>query len=57
MSKEEKKVVDIPVGGSLGILAYGDIGLKAWRKVRDAANDKQELEANKKNEKNKTENE
>lgn len=57
MSKEEKKVVDIPVGGSLGILAHGDIGIRAWRKVREAANDKKESEGNKENEKNKTENE
>lgn len=57
MSKQEKKVVDIPVGGSLGILAHGDIGIKAWRKVREAADDKKELEENKENDKNKTENE
>jgi len=25
----------IPINGSLGILALGDKGLRAWRKVRD----------------------
>lgn len=24
----------IPVEGSLGLLAYGDIGLRAWREVK-----------------------
>ena len=24
----------IPVEGSLGLLAYGDLGLRAWRKVK-----------------------
>jgi len=36
MSDNSKnKSVEIPVQGNLGILAYGDIGLKAWRKKRD----------------------
>lgn len=26
--------VDIPTEGSLGILAYGDIGILSWRKKR-----------------------
>jgi hypothetical protein len=30
-----KKVkIEIPVEGALGILAYGAVGLKAWRKVK-----------------------
>ncbi len=33
--------------GSLGLLAYGDIGLRAWRDV------KKELELNKKNDQKK----
>ena len=24
----------IPIEGSLGLLAYGDLGLRAWRKVK-----------------------
>lgn len=28
--------IEIPVEGSLGILAYGDIGILSWRKKRDA---------------------
>jgi hypothetical protein len=31
---------EIPVKGSLGLFAYGDKGLRAWRKVRDKKNDK-----------------
>ncbi|HRZ77307.1 MAG TPA: hypothetical protein P5248_08070 [Bacteroidales bacterium] len=28
---------DVPVKGSLGLLALGDLGLKAWRKARREA--------------------
>lgn len=38
MKEVKKKVVDIPTSGSLGILAHGDIGLLAWRKVRGELN-------------------
>jgi len=39
MSKKELETeynqpYKIPVEGSLGILAYGDLGLRAWRKVK-----------------------
>jgi len=34
MTKKEK-TVEIPIEGSLGILAHGDIGLLSWRKKRD----------------------
>lgn len=57
MMDKENKEVPIPVSGSLGILAYGDIGLKAWRKVRDEAKSKEKKENNKKNEKNNKEDE
>ncbi len=30
----EKVKLDIPATGSLGLLALGDVGLKAWRKKR-----------------------
>ena len=41
--RPEKNVVyDVPVKGSLGLFAYGDKGLRAWRKVRDQKNDKSE---------------
>ena len=34
-SKENKKVAyKITEKGSLGLLAYGDIGLREWRKVK-----------------------
>jgi len=30
----EKVKIEIPEEGALGLLAYGAVGLKAWRKVR-----------------------
>ena len=27
----------VPIKGSLGLLAYGDIGLRAWRNVKKQA--------------------
>lgn len=30
---------DVPVKGSLGLLALGDLGLKAWRRARRDASD------------------
>jgi hypothetical protein len=41
---------EIPVEGSLGLLALGAVGIKEWRKVRDAnkkANKKANKEVNK----------
>jgi hypothetical protein len=35
-------VYQIPVKGSLGLLATGDKGLRAWRKVRDQNKNKKE---------------
>lgn len=32
---ENNKNIEIPFQGNLGLLAYGDIALKAWRKKRD----------------------
>jgi hypothetical protein len=32
--KSQDLTVDIPVDGSLGILAYGHRGLEAWRKKK-----------------------
>lgn len=32
-----KEEFDIPVEGSIGLLALGDVGLRAWRKVRKEA--------------------
>ncbi|MBU2939911.1 hypothetical protein KO494_10205 [Lacinutrix sp. C3R15] len=39
MTKKNKnlsnnKSYTIPIEGSLGLLAYGDIGLRAWREVK-----------------------
>ena len=35
VKKNEPIILDIPVEGSLGLLAYGAKGIKAWRKKRD----------------------
>ena len=35
---------EIPVEGSLGLLALGAVGLRAWRKVRKEANQQQQSE-------------
>lgn len=35
IKKENIKTIDIPEDGSLGLLAYGDIGLKIWREKRE----------------------
>lgn len=35
MTNNNIKTIEIPEDGNLGILAYGDIALKAWRKKRD----------------------
>ncbi|MEI6122518.1 MAG: hypothetical protein WCQ95_02710 [Bacteroidota bacterium] len=32
--------LEIPPEGMLGLIAYGDIGLRAWRKARQAEIDK-----------------
>lgn len=40
LSTENKKndhIKTVPVKGSLGLLAYGDIGLRAWRDVKKQA--------------------
>lgn len=37
---QKKKTYQIDVNGSLGLLAYGDLGLKAWRKVKTEYNKK-----------------
>ena len=34
---KEGRKYDIPIEGSLGLLALGAVGLKAWRKVRREA--------------------
>ena len=34
MSDKNRSEIEIPVEGNLGILAYGDIALEAWREKR-----------------------
>lgn len=36
--REKQRTEDfkVPVSGSLGLLALGHVGLREWRKVRDA---------------------
>ncbi len=38
--KETDKKYEIPKGGSLGLLALGDIGLLKWREKRKEVKDK-----------------
>jgi hypothetical protein len=43
--QNKNQVYEVTVEGSLGLLAYGDIGLRAWRKVKQSHkqhNDKNE---------------
>jgi len=42
--KNENIPLDIPVEGSLGLLALGATGISEWRKVRDAHKKKTESE-------------
>ena len=42
-SKKIINAIEIPADGSLGLLALGAVGIKAWRKKRE------ELKKNKKN--------
>ncbi len=53
--KEQKKTgvkeYEIPVLGSLGLLALGDIGLKMWREKRDAEEAKEKEESENSNSK------
>ena len=39
---KENVPLDIPVEGSLGLLALGAVGINEWRKVRDANKKKTE---------------
>lgn len=34
--KEISKTNEISIKGSLGILAYGDLSIREWRKIRQA---------------------
>lgn len=34
---KDKKVIEMPPEGSLGVLALGDIGIKLWREAREKA--------------------
>jgi hypothetical protein len=45
----KNRTVEIPVEGSLGILAHGDIGLLSWRKKRDLELKKKKTNKGKKN--------
>lgn len=38
--EDVNSAVEIAVEGSLGLLAYGDIGLRAWRNVKKEARKK-----------------
>ncbi len=38
------QIFEIPTDGSLGLLALGAVGLKAWRKKRNEAKKRNEIE-------------
>ncbi len=40
--ERELQQFQIPVEGSLGLLALGDVGLREWRKVRDNSEKKKD---------------
>jgi hypothetical protein len=40
--------LEIPLNGMLGLLAYGDLGVQSWRKVRQAEFDKKAAEKDQK---------
>jgi hypothetical protein len=43
--KQEKEVpFEIPVGGSLGLLALGAVGFTLWRKKKEEVKEKEEKE-------------
>lgn len=50
INTETNTVVDIPVEGSLGLLALGAVGLEAWRAKREQV--KKEIEAKRNEQKN-----
>ncbi len=50
INTETNTVVDIPVEGSLGLLALGAVGLEAWRAKREQV--KKEFEAKQNEQKN-----
>jgi len=41
-TQDQRQAFDIPIEGSLGLLALGADGLRAWRAVRDANVTKEE---------------
>jgi len=45
--KSEKHPIQVTEKGSLGLLALGDIGLRAWREVKKVAQQKRENEKEK----------
>ncbi len=53
--KEEKKVVitlqgkpfEVPPGGTLGVLALGNIGIRAWREARKQWENKEKKDGEK----------
>lgn len=48
MKKKEELIpgsqVEITAEGSLGLLALGDVGLRAWRKVRNEYTKKEDID-------------
>lgn len=45
--KKEPRIYKIPVQGSLGLLALGAVGIREWRKAREAAKEDNSKEEDK----------
>lgn len=48
--KEQEKIYEVPEEGSLGLLALGDLGLKAWREKMAVEKAKEEKQKDNKKE-------
>lgn len=44
-NKEDIIRFNVPIEGSLGLLAFGDIGLRAWRKIKNELNNSRPIDS------------
>ncbi len=45
--QDDNPSFEVTIQGSLGLLAYGDIGLRAWRKIKKDAKKESDLDEKK----------
>ena len=48
MKKQKNKQKQVPVAGSLGVLALGHMGIDIWRRVKQEAEEKEKTSNNSK---------